>query len=205
MVKDGAFTKHCDGCSLYNVHIHISGLMHLFLALRKGRLAIGFYEAFHSQIEFLLLPLFSHALFFYHHMSQSGLGWAQLRLFLARFFGFYYRFDLEWNRKGHGKRGALDCPLLLLELYSNSIKYFQGSGAGRYYCFLFRFFTLHIFISLDTLHLCYISLVLFSILIMVQNSISLNLQITTFLINQVCPSRFLCIFQQFSYRTQCRY
>jgi hypothetical protein len=49
--------------------------MHLFLALRKGRLAIGFYEAFHSQIEFLLLPLFSHALFFYHHVSERiGLG-----------------------------------------------------------------------------------------------------------------------------------
>lgn len=64
-------TKHCDGCSLYNVHIHISGLMHLFLALRKGRLAIGFYEAFHSQIEFLLLPSLLSCLIFLAYISEQ--------------------------------------------------------------------------------------------------------------------------------------
>jgi hypothetical protein len=157
----------------------------------RGVWLLGSTKHFSSQIEFLLPSLLS-CLIFFHHLSQSRLGWTRLRLFLARFVIFIN--GSTWNDTGRnmGKEAHLIVRCYYLSmlsarrdcvLYSNSISCFQSSGSSRYHWFLFSLLFLpHIFIlvvlfrhlTIEARPFCYISLVHFSILSSKQHSFELS-------------------------------
>ena len=143
-------------------------------------------------------------------MSQSGLGWAQLRLFLARFFFFFLwgfllpvRLGMKSERTWEKRRTWLSVATARVVLKFNRILSRQWGWQTSLlsvshfpppYFYLFRRLTL-------VLHI--LSALFYSYHSSKQHTFELT-QITTFLINQVCPSRFLCIiFRRFSYWTQC--
>jgi len=81
----------------------------------RGVWLLGSTKHSSSQIEFLLLPSLLSCLIFLPSFVSEQIGLDSVEVVSSAFCHFYQRFDWEWYRKEHGKRGAFDCPLLLLE------------------------------------------------------------------------------------------